>query len=193
MSEFREAAGADLRRCLGDKQRSLWNVLAILSDNMGLQAVLVYRCGRWLRAARRRVLLWPLLPVGWLLYAMAAAWIRRAYGIRLSLRAEIGAGFWVGHFGGIEVVNCRLGEHCSVGQQTRVGRGGDLQGPQIGNGVWIGAHARIVGPVRISDGATIAPGAHVTRNVPGRALVVGDPGRVVFGYDNAPIMPHPHA
>lgn len=193
MSEFRTAARADLRRCLGDKHRSLLTVLALLANNMGLQAVLVYRCGRWLRAARRRALLWPLQPVGWLLYAGAAAWIRRAYGIRLALSADIGAGFWVGHFGGIEVVNCRLGEQCSVGQQTRVGSDQDPQGPQIGSGVWIGAHARVIGPVRISDGATIAPGAQVRRNVPARVLVVGNPGRIVFGYDNKAIMPHPHA
>jgi serine O-acetyltransferase len=193
MSGFRAAVRADLERCLGDRQRSAIGVLAILWEDMGLQAVFVYRFGRLLRAARRRVLLWPLLLPAWLLYALAALWVRSAYGIRLSLSAEIGAGFWVGHFGGVEVANCRLGERCSVGQQTKVGHARETPGPQIGDGVWIGAHARIAGPLRVGDGATIAPGARVTKHVPGRALVVGDPGRVVFqGYDNTQIMPHPH-
>jgi serine O-acetyltransferase len=76
-----------------------------------------------------------------------------------------------------------------VGQQTKVGRPGELAGPQIGNGVWIGAHARICGPVSVADGATIAPGARVIKNVPSRALVVGNPARVVFrGYDNTRIL-----
>ena len=52
------------------------------------------------------------------------------------------------------------------------------------------AHAQVFGPLRIGDKTTIAPGARVTRNVPDRALVAGDPARVVFrGYDNAKILP----
>jgi serine O-acetyltransferase len=172
------------------KETSVRRVLASIWNQMGLQAVLVYRFGQLLRASRRQILLWPLLPFGWLIYGLAMLWVRHAYGIRIALSAEIGAGFWVGHFGGVEVVNCRLGERCSVGQQTRVGRAGDVNGPSVGNGAWIGAHARITGPVKVGEGVTIAPGARVTRNVPDRALVVGDPGRVVFrGYDNTQILP----
>jgi len=193
MSAFGATVRADLRRCLGDKPGSMTRVLSSLWHDMGLQAVLVYRCGRWLCAARRRPVLWPLLPLGWLLYWMSALWIRAAYGIRLALSADIGAGFWVGHFGGIEIVNCQLGEQCSVGQQTKVGRAAEAGGPLIGNGVWIGAHARIFGAVRIGDRATIAPGAQVTRNVPGQALVVGAPGRVALRFDNTQIMPRPQA
>lgn len=88
------------------------------------------------------------------------------------------------------MVNCRLGERCSVGPQTHVGREAEPEGPQIGDGVWIGAHAKISGPIHIGDGVTIAPGARVTKNVPSNALVAGDPGRVVFrGYSNARILP----
>jgi serine O-acetyltransferase len=150
----------------------------------------VYRLGRLLQAWRTRALLWPLLPFGWLLYGFGVLLVRKGYGIHLSLTADIGAGFWVGHFGGIEVVNCRLGERCSVGQQTKVGRHDEPDGPQVGDGVWIGAHARIFGPAKIGAGATIAPGARVSRNVPDHALVAGDPGRVIFrNYDNTRILP----
>lgn len=193
MNAFRAAVRADVHRCMGDQPRSALGVVSILWHDMGLQAVLVYRCGRWLCAARQRMVLWPLLPPAWLLYWVAALWVRAAYGINLALSADIGPGFWVGHFGGVEVLNCRLGEQCSVGQQTKVGRAAEASGPQIGNGVWIGAHARIFGAVRIGDRATIAPGAHVTRNVPGQGLAVGDPGRVVLRFDNTQIMPRPHA
>ena len=188
MSSFRDVVRADVRRCVSE--RSMRRVVATMWNQMGLQAVLVYRFGQLLRSSRRRILLWPLLPFGWLIYGLAVLWVRRAYGIRIALSAEIGAGFWVGHFGGVEVINCRLGERCSVGQQTKVGRTGDGAGPQVGDGAWIGAHSRITGPVRVGNGVTIAPGARVSRDVPDRALVVGDPGRVVFrGYDNSQILP----
>jgi serine O-acetyltransferase len=191
MSSYWSVVRADVHRCVSDEE-TLRRVLAIIGVHMGLQAVLVYRFGRLLRASGKRVAVWPLLPVGWLLYGVAVFVVRRAYGIHIALSADIGAGFWVGHFGGVEVVNCRLGERCSVGQQTRVGESEQAHGPQIGDGAWIGAHARITGPVRVGNGVTIAPGARVVRNVPDRALVVGDPGRVVLtGYDNSRILPHP--
>jgi serine O-acetyltransferase len=189
MRGYWETVRADVHRFLSEQESSVRHVLASIWDQMGLQAVLVYRFGRLLCASQRRILLWPVLPIGWLVYGVAMLWVRHAYGIRLALSAEIGAGFWVGHFGGVEVVNCRLGEHCSVGQQTKVGRAEDANGPCVGDGAWIGAHARITGPVKVGEGVTIAPGARVTRNVPDRALVAGDPGRVVFrGYDNTQIL-----
>lgn len=191
MSTYWETVRADIRRCVNDKEASTRHVLATLGVHMGLQAILVYRFGRLLRASRTRIAVWPLLPAGWLLYLVAVVIVRSAYDIRIALSADIGAGFWVGHFGGVEVINCRLGERCSVGQQTRVGQAQQAEGPQVGDEAWIGAHARIIGPVRVGNRVTIAPGARVTRNVPDRALVAGNPGRVVFrGYDNSRILPH---
>lgn len=190
MSTHWQAVRADVRRCVPGRETSRLRVLATLGVNMGLHAVLVYRFGRLLRASNKRIVIWPLLPAGWLLYGIAVFVVRSAYDIRISLSADIGAGFWVGHFGGVEVMNCRLGERCSVGQQTHVGHAEQAKGPEVGDGAWIGAHARITGPVRVGNGVTIAPGARVTRNIPDRALVVGDPGRVVLvGYDNSRILP----
>lgn len=196
--DFFAAAAADIERCRGSKARSPWRTLHLIWHEVGLQAVLVYRFGRLLRSGRRRVGIWPVLPFGWLLYALAAVMMRRCYGIHLALSAEIGKGFWVVHFGGIEVINCRLGEQCSVGQQTKIGRESELKGPQIGDRVLVGVHAQIIGPARVGSGATIAPGARVTRDIPGNALVVGDPARVVFRvFSNAskplPAPKHPQA
>ena len=150
----------------------------------------MYRFGRLLDSKKKVIPVWPFLAIGWIAYALMAAVIRRGYGIRLLLSADIGAGFYIGHFGGIEIVNCRFKERCAVGQQTKVGCAAQINGPQIGHTVWIGAHAKVMGPVKVGDRATIAPGARVTKDVPSNALIVGDPGRIVLRpYDNSRILP----
>jgi acetyltransferase-like isoleucine patch superfamily enzyme len=49
----------------------------------------------------------------------------------------------------------------------------------IGDNVWIGGQVTILKGVAIGDGAVIAAGAIVTKNVPPRALVAGVPARVM--------------
>ena len=180
----------DFERYLDGHAMGARSACRAIVNNPGLQAVVVYRFGRALLSRRRYAWWWPFLAVAAPLYAVSAWIVRSLYGIRLYLSAQIGAGFSVLHFGGIEFANCRVGEQCSVGNQVKVGSTQDAQGPQIGDRVWIGAHAKVTSPVTIGDGATIAPGARVTRNVPTRSLVVGNPARIVSrSYDNSSITP----
>lgn len=50
---------------------------------------------------------------------------------------------------------------------------------RIGKKVWIGANATVVPGVSIGDGAVIAAGAVVTKDVPARTVVAGVPAKVV--------------
>ncbi len=50
---------------------------------------------------------------------------------------------------------------------------------RIGNDVWVGANATITKGVIIGDGAVIAAGAVVTRDVPPRTVVGGVPAKVI--------------
>jgi acetyltransferase-like isoleucine patch superfamily enzyme len=50
---------------------------------------------------------------------------------------------------------------------------------RIGDHVWIGARATVLKGVDIGDGAIVGAGSVVTRSVPARALVAGNPARVV--------------
>lgn len=49
----------------------------------------------------------------------------------------------------------------------------------IGNDVWIGSHALILGGIKIGNGAVIAAGAVVTKDVPPYAIVGGVPAKIL--------------
>ena len=83
-----------------------------------------------------------------------------------------------------------LGDGCLVGHNVvfatldhdkRPGRRGDMTAAPIvvGKDVWIGAHATILKGVTIGDGAIVAAGAGVTRDVPPNTIAAGVPARVV--------------
>lgn len=49
----------------------------------------------------------------------------------------------------------------------------------IEDAAWIGPHAAILKGVRIGEGAFVEPGAVVTRDVPARSRVIGNPARII--------------
>ena len=105
------------------------------------------------------------------------------YGFDISPTMVIGPGLYLGHFGGVVISPyATLGTNVNVGQGVTIGsesRGKRMGAPTIGNRVWIGAHAIVVGNVLIEDDALIGPGAFVNFNVPPRSVVIGNPGKIV--------------
>lgn len=57
-------------------------------------------------------------------------------------------------------------------------QGGEVNGIEIGNDVWVGYAATIQGKVKVGNGAVIGGGAHVFGDVPPYAIVVGNPAKV---------------
>ena len=148
--------------------------------NYGFQALLVYRFGQWLLSGRRRLILWPFSTFGLGFYYLLEILIRLLYDIHLDLSAKIGSGLYIGHFGGIDVRQCILGEHCSLQQEVCIGPlSGETRGPTIGTRVWIGTHTQIYGPWQIGDDATIGAGSLVQQDVSPHCLVLGNPLRVL--------------
>lgn len=166
------------------------DILRLLWENHGLQTLVIYRFGRWLSSVRKHRYGWaiaiPLYPTYWMLSVCA----RKAYGIDLDQSADIAPGFYINHFGGIEVRNCCIGPRCTIYQQVKLGAAETTdRGPIIGEGVYIGAHAQICADVSVGDGATIGAGAVVTQNIPNHCLVLGKPGRIAQrDYDNSAIL-----
>jgi len=140
----------------------------------GFWASCVYRVSRALLGRIR--LAWPLT-------ALAQKLIEIISGISLPAECEIGEGLYIGHYGSIILApQCRIGHNCSLAQNVTIGVAGSGEqrgAPVIGNRVFIGAHSVIVGRVTVGDDAVVCAGSVVVRAVPARAVVMGNPARVV--------------
>jgi serine O-acetyltransferase len=109
--------------------------------------------------------------------------LRVRFGFDVPYVTSIGPGLHIAHFGGL-VVNLHsvIGSCVNLTQGVVIGRvnTGRKKGvPTIGDRVWIGPHAVVVGGITIGADARIAPNAFVDFDVPPRAIVVGNPARVV--------------
>lgn len=143
----------------------------------GFLAIAVYRYGRWTRRVRPRLLSLPFK----LLYRLLDLPVQLLFGISISSNSEIGPGFYIGHFGGI-VVHGRLGANCSIGQGVTIGAkgGGRSDGyPHIGDDVYLGAGAMVIGRVRLGDGVLVGANTVVVQDVPDRCRVVSAPARIL--------------
>ena len=93
--------------------------------------------------------------------------------------AEFGRGFVLVHADGV-VINrlVRGGENIYLEHQVTIGADRGTS-PVLGNDIFIGAGAKILGPITIGDGARVGANAVVVKNVPAWATVVGVPAKVV--------------
>jgi serine O-acetyltransferase len=143
----------------------------------GVWALLVYRFGRWRYRVRPALLRKPLS----LLYKFLKITAQITTGIDLPCETQVGRRLVIEHFGGIIISgDTVIGDDVTLRHGVTLGlrRTGVPGAPVVGNGVDIGAGAKILGPVHIGDGAVIGANAVVLCNVPAGALAVGIPARI---------------
>jgi serine O-acetyltransferase len=114
---------------------------------------------------------------------LISLWTRTVTGVEIHPGAIIGRRFFIDHGTGVVI-----GETAEIGDDVMIYHDVTLGGrslarvkrhPTIGDGVVIGAGARVLGPVYIGRNAQIGANAVVVRDVPDGAVVVGVPGQVL--------------
>jgi len=149
--------------------RYTWEVLTCYP---GVHALLMHRIAH---------VLWTW---GWKWLArFVSHWARWFTGIEIHPGAQIGRRFFIDH--GMGVV---IGETALIGNDCTLYHGVTLGGtswnkgkrhPTLGNGVVIGAGAKVLGPIELGDNAKVGSNAVVVKSVPAGATVIGIPAREV--------------
>lgn len=117
-------------------------------------------------------------PLKLLYKTLFRIWANRR-GLELSTNQQIGGGLYLGHAYNITInSNAKIGRNCNIHKGVVIGqanRGSRKGYPTIGDRVWIGINAAIVGNVTIGDDVMIAPNSFVNVDIPSHSVVFGNP------------------
>lgn len=140
-----------------------------------LWAMAVYRFGQWAERSRMRPLRWLFGKV----YGVFMIFTPIVTGVYLDRRVRVGRGFHIVHPGGISLHPAvSMGERCGVMQNVTIGMNMHGGVPVIGDDVFIGVGAVILGEITIGSGARIAANSLVINDVPPGAVAMGVPAKI---------------
>lgn len=149
--------------------RSVWEVMMAYP---GVHAVLIHRVTHRLWHAE-----WKLAA------RLLAAFGRWLTNVDIHPGATIGKRFFIDHGAGVVI-----GETAEIGHDVTIYHGVTLGGttwhktkrhPTVGNGVLIGAGAKILGAITLGDNVRVGANSVVVKDVPACCTVIGIPGRII--------------
>ena len=167
LDEWREDVG-----CVFQRDPAARTAFEVLTTYPGVHAIILHRLGHrlWQR--------------GWRYPARLLAFLARLLSnVDIHPGATIGKRFFIDHGAGVVI-----GETAEVGDDVTLYHGVTLGGtswrkgkrhPSLGDGVLVGAGAKILGPIRIGAGSRVGANSVVVADVPPGCTVVGIPGKVV--------------
>lgn len=159
-------------KCVFERDPAARTYFEVLTTYPGLHAVISHRIinRMWLRGLRY-------IP-------RVFAFISRTLtNIDIHPGATIGRRFFIDHGAGVVI-----GETAVVGNDVTLYHGVTLGGtswnkgkrhPTLGNGVMVGAGAKILGPIELGEKARVGSNSVVVKDVPPYRTVVGIPGKIV--------------
>lgn len=109
--------------------------------------------------------------------------VSEVFGVDIHPAARMGKGILIDHATSVVIGETAVaGNDVSMLHEVTLGGTGKESGdrhPKVGNGVLIGAGAKILGNVHIGEGSKVAAGSVVLNEVPPHATVAGVPAKIV--------------
>jgi serine O-acetyltransferase len=166
-----QAARADLMAVF-DRDPACHRFLQPILFFKGYQAVQAYRVGHWLWQQGRIDLAY-----------FVQMRVSEVFGVDIHPAAKVGRGIMIDHAHSIVIGETAVvGDNVSMLHSVTLGGTGKEDGdrhPKIGDGVMIGAGAKVLGNIHIGHCSRIAAGSVVLHDVPHNTTVAGVPARVV--------------
>ena len=138
----------------------------------GYQAVQAYRVGHWLWGQGRHDMAY-----------FVQMRVSEVFGVDIHPAARVGRGIMIDHAHSIVIGETAVvGDNVSMLHSVTLGGTGKEDGdrhPKIGDGVLIGAGAKVLGNIHIGHCSRIAAGSVVLHDVPPKTTVAGVPAKVV--------------
>ncbi len=138
----------------------------------GFQAIQAYRIGHWLWSTGRRDLAY-----------FVQMRVSEVFGVDIHPAAQVGMGIMIDHAHSIVIGETAVvGDNVSMLHSVTLGGTGKEDGdrhPKIGNGVMIGAGAKVLGNISVGYCSRIAAGSVVLHDVPHNTTVAGVPAKVI--------------
>lgn len=142
--------------------------------------LIIYRLGNW---THYRLHIPVIRQLFWFIYRLFDFLIIRVAGSgELPAKCQIGCGLYLPHgVNGIVIhSDSILGSNITLFHQVTIGGNGNDYGmPQLGNNVYIGVGAKLIGEIKIGDSVKIGANAVVVSDIPANCTVVGVPAKII--------------
>ncbi len=158
--------------CVFERDPAARSTFEVLTTYPGVHAIIMHRIANRLWRAN------------WCYFARLISYLSRVFtNIDIHPGATIGQRFFIDHGAGVVI-----GETAEVGDDVTLYHGVTLGGtswnkgkrhPTLGNGVMVGAGAKILGPITLHDRVRVGANSVVIQDVDPGCTVVGIPGKVV--------------
>ncbi|MCB1755884.1 MAG: serine O-acetyltransferase [Gammaproteobacteria bacterium] len=158
--------------CVFNRDPAARSTIEVITTYPGVQATALYRVAHYLWSG------------GWRYLPRVLSYLGRIWtGIDIHPAAQIGSRFFIDHGSGVVI-----GETAQIGDDVTLYHGVTLGGvswckgkrhPTLGDGVVVGAGAKILGPIEIGNYAKIGANSVVIHPVADRKTVVGIPAKAV--------------
>lgn len=141
-------------------------LIKLLIRHLPLRAMAWYRLASWCKMKGIPFVFGPI-----------HRWLFFRFGLEIG--GDIEGGLYIAHPVGTVIHVSHMGQNCSVIAAATIGMRNEWVFPVIGNQVFIGAGARVLGAITIGDNAKIGANAVVVGDVPANSTAVGVPARVI--------------
>lgn len=151
-----------------DRSIKLGDVIRLVWSYQGLRAALIYRFSYHLNHKRVKALPGILSRLNLTLH-----------GFDIPSSVDIGPGLYVPHPVGTVITAQKIGANISLISNITIGMRNERAFPTIGNNVFVGAGARILGNIVIGDNVNIGANSVVIHDIPANCTVVGIPAKII--------------